>query len=387
MTRYQRTVLGVACAIFLAMGFLTSALGPMMPELAAQTGSTLGALGAAFTALFLGGLVSQAAAGMLVERWGQKPIVMCGVVLLAIGALGILFSRSLAAVLTAAGIGGLGLGMVEVIVNVQVAEAFSGSRNVSALNLLHLFFGVGAGTGPAIAGQIWRYWGSGLPVLVVAAALLLLVLIPISRMEMRRSGSIAGRPAQGEGNPYGSFLLWMFGLFLLAYVGIETGMGGWIATYMQQTTSMVADSAAGVASGFWLALTVGRLVGAAMGMRLNSYQMLSICLSGALLSGLLLAGSTGAQSLTVVAVLGMGFSFGAIYPTVMAVVMADFPAVAGKAVGFSGGLGSIGGMLLPWIQGLLLEQFGPAASVQFSAAGCVAMVLLYAGIWWQGRKK
>jgi fucose permease len=324
---------------------------------------------------------------MLVERWGQKPVVMCGVVLLAVGALGILFSRSLAAVLAAAGIGGLGLGMVEVIVNVQVADAFAGSRNVSALNLLHLFFGVGAGTGPAIAGQIWRYWGSGLPVLVVAAALLLLVLIPIARMEMRRPGLPAGSSLQSGENPYGSFRLWMFGLFLLAYVGTETGMGGWIAAYMQQTTSMVADSAAGVASGFWLALTVGRLAGAAMGMRLNSHQMLSVCLVGALLSGGLLAGSTGMQTLTVVAVLGMGFSFGAIYPTVMAVVMAAFPAAAGKAVGFSGGLGSIGGMLLPWIQGVLLEQFGPAASVQFSAAGCLAMVVLYAGIALQKKDK
>jgi fucose permease len=52
-------------------------------------------------------------------------------------------------------------------------------------------------------------------------------------------------------------VLWLFSFFLLIYVGAENGAGGWVTTYLTQTTSLAAATAALVASVFWLALTLG----------------------------------------------------------------------------------------------------------------------------------
>lgn len=53
---------------------------------------------------------------------------------------------------------------------------------------------------------------------------------------------------------------WLCSFFFLAYVGIELALGGWVTTFMKEVLS-AADYASSMAStGFWLGLSVGRLV-------------------------------------------------------------------------------------------------------------------------------
>ena len=58
-----RYLMIIACCIFLIFGMFNAAIGPVLIELAEQTGSTLAAVGAIFTFLFLGSLVAQLVAG------------------------------------------------------------------------------------------------------------------------------------------------------------------------------------------------------------------------------------------------------------------------------------------------------------------------------------
>lgn len=54
-------------------------------------------------------------------------------------------------------------------------------------------------------------------------------------------------------------ITWMIAGFLLAYVGLEVTVGGWIVDYLREVRG--ADANAGyVATGFWGGLTVGRAV-------------------------------------------------------------------------------------------------------------------------------
>ena len=53
---------------------------------------------------------------------------------------------------------------------------------------------------------------------------------------------------------------------------------------------------------------------------------------------------------------------------------------AGSQAGTQAGQqGSLGGMLLPWLQGNLLARGGPSASTLLVAAGTVAMLALHSG--------
>jgi fucose permease len=373
-----RGTMAASCASFFALGLVTAALGPALPGLAANASSSLATIGAVFTALFLGGLIAQLVAGPLNDRLGQRPVLLAGIALLALGTCGIAASQALPLTLVSAAVAGLGHGAIDISTNVLIAEVFA-DRSASALNLLNVFFGAGAVAGPAIAGLTLRAWGTALPALWIGAGLMLaqLPLVPLLAVPPR-APQPAGHAERGAAL-LRSPALWACGALLLLYVGIENGLGGWTTAYLERTTSIGTAAAALVTAGFWLALTGGRVVGALLGTRLAAGALLLLSLCGALVGGVLLAASTGSASLTVVAVLLIGLCFGPIFPTTLAIVTATFRRAPGTAASLAVALGSLGGMLLPWAQGALLERSGPAASVLLVAAGTLAMLLLNLG--------
>jgi fucose permease len=349
-----------------------------LPNLAANTSSNLAAIGAIFTALFLGSFIMQLIAGPLNDRLGQRPVLLLGIGLQAAGICGIAVSHALPLTLACALVAGLGQGAVAVSTSVLIAQVFA-ARSASALNLINVFFGIGAVAGPAIAGQTLRVWGTALPALWISAGLILLQAPLVLRLASAPSGAQHDDQAAPGAALLRSPLLWAFGGLLLLYVGTETGIGGWTATYMQRTTTIGPASAALVTSGFWLALTGGRVAGVLIGARVAAGVLLRLSLAGALAGAVLLALSPGAAELTIAAVILIGFCFGPIFPTALSMVTSTFARAPGTAASVVVALGSLGGMLLPWIQGLLLESRGPTASVVLVAAGTLAMLVLDLG--------
>jgi len=60
---------------------------------------------------------------------------------------------------------------------------------------------------------------------------------------------------------------------------------------------------------------------------------------------------------------------------------ASFPEQAGRAMSIINGTASIGAMLLPWLQGVLLNTISPTASLLLTLSGVVLMIGLLAGIY------
>jgi fucose permease len=376
-----RGTMASSCARFFALGMLTAALGPALPDLAARSGSGLAALGTVITALFLGALMSLLVAGPLNDRLGQRPVLLAGAALLALGMLGLATSHDLLLMLACAAVAGLGHGAIDVSTNVLIAKVFA-IRSAAALNLLNVFFGLGAVAGPAVAGLALRLWGTALPALWLGAGLVLLE-APLILLLDDTQGQVAHAPpiqvAHADVSPLRSLRLWAIGALVLLYVGIENGLASWTTVYLERTTALDQATAALATSGFWLALTAGRMVAALAGVRLTAERMLLITLAGALASGALLVASTGRTQLTLAAVLLLGFCFGPIFPTALAIATAAFPRTPGMAASVVVAMGSVGGMMLPWFQGALLEHSGPAASVLLVAAGTLTMLGLHLG--------
>jgi fucose permease len=359
---HKPAILAVSCATFFGLGLFTSSLGPNLPELSRITASSLATLGTIFTAMYLGSGLSQLAAGPLNDRLGQRPGLLMGLALCALGVVGIATSHSLAFTVASGLLAGVGAGAMIISANVLVAEVFA-SRSVPALNVLNIFFGVGAITGPAIAGLLLKTIGTGVPMLWVAAVVFLFVVPFVARLAIPRGvAHAAGAPAVNSRAVYRTPLLWALGALLLMYVGTELGMNGWTTTYLDRSTTMGPDTAALVTAGFWLALTSGRVTAALLGAKLSSTALLLMSVGGALLGGLLLATSTGNAPLSVLATVLIGLCFGPIFPTAIAITTASFRGAPGKAVSAAAAMGSVGGMVLPWLQGVVIEGSGPRAS-------------------------
>jgi MFS family permease len=162
MGKSSRSALVIGSLVFFALGLLMAQIGPVLAELSTRATTTLAAIGAIFTALFLGALLTQLTGGLVCDRVGERPVLLVGLGLACAGMLGIAFSRTLPLMLAWAFVAGLGNGCLTVSTNLMVARTFA-ERSVSALNLANVFFGVGSMAGPALASLALLYMGTGLP--------------------------------------------------------------------------------------------------------------------------------------------------------------------------------------------------------------------------------
>lgn len=397
MERNSRVlILVVSCAVFLTVGMVVSGVGPALPDLARSMGSKLEDVGALFTTLFVGSLLSQAGSGPLADRLGYRPLLIMGLALTGLGMLGVVMVGWLPAALIAMLLAGVGNGMLVVNANVLVSETFA-PHHLPALNILNVFFGVGAITGPALASLSVGLWDTALPVLWVAA-LLMLILIPALvvlrttptsqhsapvpqnlEREVAISGRDESRSSEARG-VYRSPMLWALGGLLGLYVGVEVGVGGWATAYIDRTTTLGRESASLVTSGFYMALTGGRLIGAVIGSRLDPFKLMLFSLVGALFSGTFFSLATGNAGLTVASVLLLGLCLGPVYPTTMALTTTAFPFAPGRAVGLIAAMGSLGGAALPWLEGVLLERVSPQAAAIYTAAITLALLAMFMGV-------
>jgi len=53
---------------------------------------------------------------------------------------------------------------------------------------------------------------------------------------------------------------WITTIFLLLYMGVEVGLGGWIVTFMLRVRHASPFASGMSGTGFWLGMTVGRVV-------------------------------------------------------------------------------------------------------------------------------
>jgi fucose permease len=390
-----RIILALACSIYVIFGLFNAGIGPVLEELALRTGSTLTAAGSVLTFLFLGALTAQIVAGPLTDRFGQKVILVISLVLMAGGLVGFTTSRALPLTLAMVFITGLGQGGVDLGANLIVSDAYP-RNNTPMLNLLHFFFGAGAFIGPVMVSLALRQAGSGLIVHWIAAGLFLVLAAAILRLVPRRSAAaeneIPQASAKSRRSVYLSPTLWVSGVFLLVYVGMEYAAGSWITTFMQKSVSMLIENGALVTSVFWGSLTLGRLAGAGASRKLTKYQLLGVALAitAAGVTGLLLSHAfrqegSGVILPTILFIAIIGFSLGTVYPTTVALLIEIFPKDQGKAVALLTAMGSIGGLAIPWLAGLALEKVSTLAYISLLAA-CVLLMLGLLFAFWKGRR-
>jgi len=378
--RAARRTLALVCAVFLAAGVALSGVGPALPLLALQIEQDIAVLGALFTAISLGIILTQFGAGWASTRFGQRLVLAAGMLLMGSGGVGVTFGRNLATVLAGALLLGIGFGGILAAGNLLIGQLFS-SRSAAALNGVNVFFGVGSMLGPAIAGLTGARLG--MPQIAVwVGAGLLLVLVPIVV-------NFAAQPAtpiikqQANDQPQQRDTAWILAVLLLIYIGTEVGFSGWLTVYMITGSSMAPASAALILSGFWLALTLGRVLGTALGMRLTSAQLLMISLLGILIGALLLVLGSGDRAISIIGVLWLGLSCGPVFPTALAIV-ATTARNSAATTSFVLAIGNGGGLIVPALMGFLLASYGPSAAAGLVLVAALTMLALFAAMLWSG---
>ncbi len=363
----------VACfATMFMVGVTISLLGPSLPGLAAATGLSLAQAGVFFTLFSGGSVLSTLVVARFMDRPARHVLVLAGALIMAGAQWLVASSGSLAWASVAVALTGLAMSTAGTVPNALIVGLYR-ERAPQALNALHLCLGVGAFVGPLLVGVATRLGNDYTAVYRLAGTVMLLIggLWSFARPPQPERADPADRASA-----FGILLpLVTLFLFAILYTGTEQAFGGWIFTYAQRMIAADATQASLFTSLFWLAILLGRLA-ATRGIyrRLSSLGLLAIgVLLGALGLALVLVGSQNPPLLWIGVGL-IGFGFGPVFPTALALSGQRVPGRAGMASSLLVAAGSVGAMTLPWASGALMAQAGMVGGMAALLAPLAAML-------------
>ncbi len=359
--------------VFISLGLGLGIVGPVLPSLAAQTGSTLSAIGSLFLLSSIGGMLGTAISGRIYDRIlnGHRVLGLAQLV----GATGLMLTPlvgSLPLLLVISFLSGISLGVINNGANILLMWTHKKEAG-PYVNGLHFSFGIGAFLAPTIFAQILKlggtyqhtYWvlaGLGIP---IALWMLLLSKSPKAPEEDE---------SETSSNGYLRKVLPMVViamLFLFFYVGSELTYGNWIYTYALEMDLANATQAAYLTSGFWLSFTIGRAFSIYAAARFKAEQVLSIAFIGGLSVLTLALAVPNSINLLWATTIGIGFF--------MAPVWATGYNLVGQSIKLTATISSIiilgdsfGGVVLPSLTGAAIEYLG-AESMPWIVFGAFAV--------------
>ncbi len=357
-----RTSIVAIGATFLLMGLVVSAYGPLLEPLTRRFGVSLPVAGATISVHFAGSLpgvlIAMRSFEMLSARLNvmiATAIVSTGLVVIAIAFVWPLF---LAGVLVV----GFGFGVLVLGLNQLVAYSES-PRRTALLNALNGCYSAGAVAGPILVATFAREHFSAL---YLVGALVWLALIPAA-------AGIAGRlPVAAELPRRPGFLVGIFIVAFVLYVGVENGAGGWMTSHLNSLGLSYRDAAT-ITSGFWLALVTGRLL---ITLAPPAVPEPAIVLAGSAVAvvALLLASI---QGIAPVAYIVCGLAIAPIFPTGIVWLAKRRPGDS-RATSWLFPAAAIGGTAGPGLIGLVIAGFGVSWAPVVLAAVALSMLSAFA---------
>ena len=367
-------------SLFICLGLGMAIIGPTLRALASQTGSSLARIGVLFPAGAVGYTIGTLIGGRLIDRVpGHRVLGMVqigGAVFLAL----IPFVPWFWLILLVAACKGLAEGFTNVGGNTFLV--WTHGENASPyMNGLHFFFGLGAFLSPLLVAQVidmpggYRWAFLALAAFEILVGLRMLTL-PGNPRPSHAQEQNTSNPGSGP-IPYA--LVLSAALFLFFYVGSEVAFGGWVSTYAIKLNLANEVQAAYLASAFWLAFTVGRLLSIPAATRFKPRQVLTVALSGCLSILILVILFSGSVTTLWLMAIGLGFCMAPIWPTGFT--------LAGQSLNLTGRISGMillgecfGSMLLPWLVGQVIVAAGPRAMVYVLLVSLVLNSLAFIGM-------
>ena len=366
----------VACLSFLLIGWsglLVPSLIRSVREAFDQSDAGIGLFYFIYATLYATGSF---AGGLATERLGRRTVLTGGVLLHGAGIVMLGVAPTWIVFMLAAVPMGLGAGIIDGGGNGLILDLYVRGRG-RALNLLHLFFSLGALSAPVTIGRLvegglaWEavVIGTGL-VAFPLAALFGLVAMPGGRRDREAArASGAGRIAlQGP--------LILLGLAIGLYVAAEVGVSSWLVRFLEPAPLTTATLALSL---YWAGLAVGRLVSSGLADRFD-HRRFATASAVAMSVALAVAIFVPSLPLSIAFFALAGVASGPIYPMIVAIGGDRYPDRSAAVSGFLGGTAVVGSIVYPPVMGLLSVTVGltvaMAGNIVIGLACAVALVVV-----------
>lgn len=367
-------MLALIMMFWFTISFITNILGPLIPDIVHNFNlKNLALAGFIPTSFFLAYAVMSIPAGMLIDRYGEKPVLFIGFLMPFVGSMLFACFPAYPVLLASSFIIGLGMAMLQTVLN-PLQRTVGGEENYAFVaELAQFVFGAASFVSPlvytwlvhALSPEVYRpgenlfldglsklippslpwvslYWIFAVILLVMLLSVLLVRFPKIELKEDEKSGS-----SSSYRHLFGQKYVWLFFLGIFCYVSTEQGVSVFMSTFLEQYHGIDPQTAgAHCISWFWGSMTLGCLVGLVLLKLIDSRRLLRI--SGFLSIALLLLALFGPKNVSIFAFPAMGFSISMMYSIVFSLALNTATRYHGSFAGIlcSGIVGGAAGPLL-----------------------------------------
>ena len=383
----NRAVVFLVFFIFFVISLLTNILGPLVPDIIDGFGLSLALAGFLPFSFFIAYGVMSIPAGIMLERFTEKPVLIASFALALAGsllfALTPVFSIALISLFSI----GVGMAMLQVAINPLLRTA-GGEEHFAFFSVLaQLVFGLASFLSPYIYSYLVRnlketatddtfvisilrdlvpanlpwvslYW-------VFAAVTLFMVIVlalyPLPKVELKEDEKTGAKETYLQLFKNPTVILFFIGIF--AYVGTEQGVANWISEFLKRYHGLnpQVEGAQAVAR-FWGMMTVGCAVGLLL---LKLYDSRLVLVGASLLSFVALFSALfGSASVARLAFPAIGFCASVMWSIIFSLALNSVERHQGS---FSGILctGIVGGAIVPLVIGWIGDRAGLRYGMMF----------------------
>ena len=373
-------LLAVIYMAFISLGLPDSLLGAAWPTMYGELSVPVSFAGGISMIISLGTIFSSLQSDRLTRRFGTGRVTAFSVLMTAAALFGFSLSRSYIALCLIAIPYGLGAGSVDASLNNYVALHYA-SRHMS---WLHCMWGLGASMGPYFMGYAlssgagWRMGYISI-IQMVLTAILMLSLPLWSRqkgIQAPSSASAAEKPLSVREIVRIPGAIEIMAAFF-CYCALESTTGLWASSYLVLSRGFSPETAASLASLFYVGITAGRAVSGFLTMRFSDTEMIRLGQCFMLLGALLVVIPAGFAS-SVVGFVVIGLGCAPVYPSIIHSTPAHFGVERSQAmIGVQMATAYIGGCIMPPVFGLLANGISVDLLPFFLLAILIIMIAMH----------
>jgi fucose permease len=383
MTRRYPLIVLLVFLVFFVISFLTNILGPLVPDIIDGFDLSLALAGFLPFSFFVAYGVMSIPAGMLLERYRERAVILAAFALAFAGSLLFATTPTFAVALASLFLIGIGMTMLQVAINPLLRAAggeehfaffsvmgqlvFGAASFLSPLVYSKLVTSLQAGRGGPVVGLLGGRVPPDLPWVslywVFAAVTLLMVLllaaVRLPRFELKEDERAGAW--QTHRVLLADRTVWLYFAAIFCYVGSEQGVANWISKFLATYHGFdpQVEGARAVAL-FWGLMTAGCLLGLLL-LKLFDSRRVLIGFSVAAI-GTLAAALAGPARVSYYAFMLVGFCLSVMWSVIFSLALNSVPRHHGS---FSGILctGIVGGAIVSLAVGWLGDRFGLRASL------------------------
>jgi MFS transporter, FHS family, glucose/mannose:H+ symporter len=370
----KKLIFTAGCMGMLIFGIVITVLGSVLPSVTHKFSMDHSDAGSLFIVMSMGMMIGSLLFGPVVDRYGYKWLLIINSALVFASIEGIALANSLAMLKLSFFFVGFSGGAVNGGTNALISDISEKNRG-SGLSLLGVFFGIGALGVPFLLGTSLDHFSFEVLIGFVGA-LIILPLLFFSFLKFPEPKHEQGFPLKDGFKLAKQPALILFGMILFFQSGMEMTVSGWSATFFLEELNIPARQSVLFLSLYWLGLIISRLAISEILKTVSMSKVMKVSLLISVTGSVMLLTATGPwMALPGLFITGLGFA--AIFPLVFAYTGNLFPEYSGTAFSIILAIALFGGMSLPYVAGLLADQFSLRFSLGLVPLSMTAILIIF----------